>query len=195
MGLTRASAKLAFYIAAYIMCSAVVSFAFTELSSVWKQAPSYKPYADLGLAVAFGYLIVNSMSEVAYWSLRARYEHPTAISVRNVVRLLGLGALASTIAGSQATPAAGIALGGFIGMVIGFATQQVLGQAIAGLFLLIARPFKIGEKIDAGGEKGVVEDITIMFTVLKRDDGNIAMVPNNKLLAANIVRIVKSSES
>jgi len=189
MGLTKASAKLAFYIAAYITCSAIVHFIFAELSLAWEQASSYKPYADLGLAVAFGYLIVNSISEIAYWSLRVRYEHPTAVAVRNVVRLLGLGALAATIAGSKSTPAAGVALGGFMGMVIGFATQQVLGQAVAGLFLLVARPFMIGEKIDAGGEKGTVEDITIMFTVLRRDDGNIVMLPNNKLVGAKIVKI------
>jgi len=42
--------------------------------------------------------------------------------------------------------AAGVALGGFIGMVIGFASQQVLGQAISGLFILISRPFKISDQ-------------------------------------------------
>jgi small-conductance mechanosensitive channel len=49
----------------------------------------------------------------------------------------------AAIAGGVAGGAAGVALGGFIGLVVGFASQQVLGQAVAGLFLLIARPFKI----------------------------------------------------
>jgi len=38
-------------------------------------------------------------------------------------------------------------LGSFIGLFVGFATQQVLGQAIAGLFILLARSFKIGNVV------------------------------------------------
>jgi small-conductance mechanosensitive channel len=44
-------------------------------------------------------------------------------------------------------------------MVIRFATQQVLGQAIAGLFVLLVRPIKIGDKVNVAGEAGIVEDL------------------------------------
>jgi len=47
-----------------------------------------------------------------------------------------------------------VILGSFLGMVMGFASQQVLGRAIAGLFLLIARPFKVGDDVVIAGEDG-----------------------------------------
>jgi small conductance mechanosensitive channel len=47
----------------------------------------------------------------------------------------------AALAGAVSGGAAAAALGGFIGLVKGFATQQVLGQAVAGTFLLLARPF------------------------------------------------------
>jgi hypothetical protein len=68
-------------------------------------------------------------------------------------------------------------LGGFVDLVIGFATQQVLGQAIAGTFLLLAGPFKIGDKIVGAGQEGVVEDITAMYTVIRDAEGNKVLIP------------------
>jgi hypothetical protein len=67
--------------------------------------------------------------------------------------------------------AAGVALGGFIGLVVGFASQQVLGQAIAGLFILITRPLKIGDKVVLGGDEGIVEDVSTLFTAIVKPDG------------------------
>jgi len=72
--------------------------------------------------------------------------------------MVSIGAMVAAIAGG-----AGVALGGFLGMVVGFASQQVLGRAIAGPFLLMARPFKIGD--------GVVDDAVTLFTrVVKADE-------------------------
>ncbi|MEM3980376.1 MAG: mechanosensitive ion channel, partial [Ignisphaera sp.] len=76
--------------------------------------------------------------------------------------------------------------GGFLGMVIGFASQQVLGQAISGLFLLIARPFKIGDAVIIAGEDGVVDDVTTMFTIVKKADGVTVLIPNSSIIGGKI---------
>jgi len=82
------------------------------------------------------------------------------------VRMVSIGAMVAAIAGG-----AGVALGGFLGMVVGFASQQVLGQAIAGSSLLIARPFRIGDGVVIAGENGVVDDAATLFTrVVKADE-------------------------
>jgi small conductance mechanosensitive channel len=98
------------------------------------------------------------------------------------MKLLGIGALVATLAGAVSGGAAAAALGGFIGLVIGFATQQVLGQTIAGTFLLLARPFKIGEKMVGIGQEGVVEDITAMYTVIRDAEGSKVLIPSTKLV-------------
>lgn len=83
---------------------------------------------------------------------------------------------------------AAVALGGFIGMVIGFATQQVLGQAIAGLFIMITRPFKINDVVYVAGESEVVvKDITSLFTVVERKYGLIDLVPSSMIISQKIV--------
>jgi small-conductance mechanosensitive channel len=106
------------------------------------------------------------------------------------MKLLGIGALVAALAGAVSGGPAAAALGGFIGLVIGFATQQVLGQAIAGTFLLLARPFKIGDKIVGAGQEGVVEDISAMYTVIRDAEGNKVLIPSTKLVG-DILKIKK----
>ncbi|MGC9105775.1 MAG: mechanosensitive ion channel domain-containing protein, partial [Thermoprotei archaeon] len=109
-----------------------------------------------------------------------------AHSIRNVIKIIGIGALFASIAGAVAGGAAGVALGGFLGMVIGFASQQVLGQAVSGLFLLLARPFKIGDHVNVTGEDGIVEDVSSLFTVIKKSDGTTVLIPNNSIIGNKI---------
>jgi small-conductance mechanosensitive channel len=74
------------------------------------------------------------------------------------------------------------------GLVVGFATQQVLGQAIAGLFILLARPFKINDVVDVAGESEViVKDISTLFTVVERKDGLTVLVPSTMIIGQKIV--------
>jgi len=91
--------------------------AFHQLyAAVWDKIVDYIGYIQVLLAIAFGYLIVSGIASFFYWSMRAKYEHATAAAVRNIVKIIGVGALVAAIAGG----AAGVALGGFIGIVIGF---------------------------------------------------------------------------
>jgi len=188
-------AKLVVWIVLYIVVSA---FSFTTIPGFVPAAKelmeAYGGYVSVALALAFGYMIVRAFANTVYWMLRVRYPHSTAAAVRSLFTILGVGALVAGIAGGAAGGAAGVALGGFIGMVVGFATQQVLGQAIAGLFILLARPIKIGDCVTAGGETGVVEDITSLFTVIRKDDGTLALVPNNSLIGSKIYIMKQESK-
>ncbi|MEM4639481.1 MAG: mechanosensitive ion channel [Thermofilum sp.] len=186
-GLRKSVVNLITWIALYLIISAVVLTTIPSyVPQIAKAIEDYSTYIAIALSLFFGYMIVTSVSNIIYWSLRVRYPHSTAAAVRSIMKILGIGALAAAIAGGAAGGAAGVALGGFIGMVVGFATQQVLGQAIAGLFVLIARPIKIGDRVTAAGEQGVVQDISTMFTVIEKDDGTIALVPNNMLIGSKI---------
>ncbi|MCX8209148.1 MAG: mechanosensitive ion channel family protein [Sulfolobales archaeon] len=185
--ISKAVTRTALYVVLYIVVAAVVQYLFTDLLPSFRIAVAeYSVYAQILLAVAFGYLIVVGISSALYWFMRVRYDHPTAAAVRNVVKIVGIGALAAAIAGGVAGGAAGVALGGFLGIVVGFASQQVLGQAIAGLFLLIARPFKIGDKVVVAGEDGVVDDVSTLFTVVVKADGVRALIPNSAIIGSKI---------
>ncbi len=154
----------------------------------------YAVYVYIIVLLLLGWLIVSSVASLFYALTAPKYGISTAAAVKSLVRILGLGALIAGIAGGVAGGAAGVALGGFIGIVIGFATQQVLGQAVAGLFILLARPFKIGDVVDMAGESEVkVEDIGALFTVVKRKDDMTVLIPSSMIIGQKIVIRQRSS--
>lgn len=147
----------------------------------------YATYVYIIVLLVLGWMIVNSIAELFYAMLKPRYGASSAAAVRSMIKILGLGGLLAGIAGGVAGGAAGVALGGFIGLVIGFATQQVLGQAVAGMFILLARPFKIGDIVDIAGESSVeVKDISTMFTIVQRSDGVEVLIPSSMIIGQKI---------
>jgi small-conductance mechanosensitive channel len=111
--------------------------------------------------------------------------------MRNVFLLIGIGALVAGIAGAIGGGVAGVAVGGFLGIVIGFAVQQVLGQAVAGLFLLLARPFRVHDHVNLLGEDGIVNDVAILFTEVIKGDGSKVLIPNNSIIGNKIYILPK----
>lgn len=189
----KAMAKIVLYVVLYVAVAAVIQWLFTSFMPQFGiNIADYIGYVQVLLAIAFGYLIVSGIASFFYWSMRTKYEHATASAVRNVVKIIGVGALVAAIAGGVAGGAAGVALGGFIGIVIGFASQQVLGQAVAGLFLLISRPYKIGDPVVLSGEDGIVDDVTTLFTVVVKGDGTRVLIPNNSIVGSKIYLKPKS---
>ncbi len=179
--------KIVLYIVLYVAVAAATQWLFNDLLPTFEvNIRDYIGYIQILLAVGFGYMIVNGIAVFFYWTMRAKYEHATSAAIRNIIKIIGIGALVAAIAGGVAGGAAGVALGGFIGMVIGFASQQVLGQAIAGLFLLLVRPVRIGDHVILGGEEGIVEDVSTLFTVIMKQDGVKVLIPNNTILGGKI---------
>jgi small-conductance mechanosensitive channel len=71
-----------------------------------------------------------------------------------------------------------LASAGVSGLIVGFAARTTLGNAIAGLTISVAQPIRIGDDIELRGERGVVEDIYLLFTVLRLGDGKRLVIPN-----------------
>ena len=79
-------------------------------------------------------------------------------------------------------------------MILGLAAQQTLGNLFAGMVLLSARPFRVGERVRlqagavAGQLEGVVSSLGLLYTTLARGEDRI-MVPNNVVLSAAVLPI------
>jgi small conductance mechanosensitive channel len=82
--------------------------------------------------------------------------------------------------------AAFVAILGAAGLAIGFALQGSLSNFAAGILLIMFRPFKAGDFIEAGGAMGAVEAIHIFTTHLKTPDNKAVIIPNSKLMGDNI---------
>ncbi|MCY0096148.1 mechanosensitive ion channel family protein [Hoeflea ulvae] len=70
---------------------------------------------------------------------------------------------------------------GAAGLAIGLALQGTLQNIAAGIMLLVLRPFRVGEYIDADGISGTVQEIGLFATELKTFDGLFLMAPNSQL--------------
>ena len=79
-----------------------------------------------------------------------------------------------------------IAVIGAAGLAIGLALQGSLANFAAGFLMIIFRPFKVGDLIEAAGVLGVVEEIQVFTTQLKTPDNKTIIIPNAKLTADNI---------
>ncbi len=80
-----------------------------------------------------------------------------------------------------------IALIGAAGLAVGLALQGSLANFAGGMLILMLRPFRAGEYIEAQGVAGTVDSIQIFHTILKTPDNKTVVVPNGSLSNGNIV--------
>ena len=80
-----------------------------------------------------------------------------------------------------------IAVLGAAGLAIGLALQGTLQNIAAGIMLLMLRPFKVGDYIDAGGISGTVDQIGLFTTDMTTYDGVYQSVPNSSLWNTSIL--------
>ena len=74
-----------------------------------------------------------------------------------------------------------VAVLGAAGFAIGFALQGSLSNFASGVMLLVFRPFKVGDVVEAGGVKGKVTDIAIFSTTITTPDNVKIIAPNSKI--------------
>ena len=80
--------------------------------------------------------------------------------------------------------------GGFASIVIGIASQSVVGNLISGIVLLVERPISVGDEVLIGNLGGYVEDIRILSTLVRTHDGVYTRVPNQEVFTSNITNYV-----
>ena len=112
--------------------------------------------------------------------------------VRALVRNIG-GAVTYFFAALLGLATAGVPLaflltfGGLASLAIGLAFQDVLRNILAGIWLLVERPFKIGDAISVNDVAGVVQTITLRTTALRTADGRLAVMPNLTVFSGVVV--------
>lgn len=80
-----------------------------------------------------------------------------------------------------------IALLGAAGLAIGLALQGTLSNVSAGVMLLVFRPYKVGDFIDAADRFGNVQEIDLFTTILQTFDNQQIIIPNSQIWGSQIV--------
>jgi small-conductance mechanosensitive channel len=93
---------------------------------------------------------------------------------------------------------AGLASVGLVSVVVGMAAQNTLGNLIAGVALVLYRPFHLGDDLQVstpgGLETGTVENISLGYTVLRAGDERRLVIPNNLMASQTIINLSMSSQ-
>ena len=145
------------------------------------------------LVLALGWGLARSVGRFVGPTFMRRMDPATAGTFGFLIRLITMGValiLALSVAGASLQS---LAVGGaFTAVIVGLAAQQTLGNVIAGMVLLSARPFRVGERVRfqagaVGGQvEGIVSSLGLLYTVLTAGADQI-MIPNNVVLAAAVV--------
>jgi small-conductance mechanosensitive channel len=151
----------------------------------------------------YGYRLVWSLVVAVAAVLRARVVRGGTVRIlerrraqANAVILLGnLGQIAILLVGVLVIlaiftgPNFGAILTSFsiIGLVVGLSLQDLLKNFFAGIWILVERPFRIGDTIQVGAHTGVVEQITFRTTLLRTVDGRQVVIPNSTVMTDPVV--------
>ncbi len=89
---------------------------------------------------------------------------------------------------------------GLVSVIVGFAAQTTLGNLVAGISLVLYKPFRRGDRLQVAAptandfEVGTVEDITLGFTVLRTDDGREIIVANGAMAQQTMIKLPGGSK-
>lgn len=83
---------------------------------------------------------------------------------------------------------------GAVGLAIGLALQGTLQNIAAGVMLLVLRPFRVGESIEAGSVTGRIVEIGLFATEIRRLDGVYVLAPNSELWKSPVTNLTRNPE-
>jgi small-conductance mechanosensitive channel len=116
--------------------------------------------------------------------------------VTTVIVVVGLFSSLLVIPEVRAIAGGLLASSAVLGVIIGLASQQTLGNFIAGILIATTQPVRIGDRVSYAGESGVVEEIGLTYTFIRTIDRRRLVVPNNKLASDTIINAsIRSRET
>lgn len=151
---------------------------------------TYAPKVLLGIfTLIIGFWVAKVVTKIAHKALeKAKVESTLLEFLTNIISIL-LKILVvisvATMIGIQMTSF--IAVLSAMAFAIGLAFQGSLSNFAGGMLIIILKPFKNGDFVDAQGHSGTVEAIQIFHTILRTPDNKKIVIPNGPLSNGNIV--------
>jgi small-conductance mechanosensitive channel len=149
-------------------------------------------------------LVVTLLARVVDWWLSRKTVPPEVETRYRVLRravttvIIAVGLFSALLVIPQVRAVAGglLASTAILGVIIGLASQQTLGNFIAGLLIATTQPVRIGDRVSYADESGVVEEIGLTYTFIRTVDQRRLVVPNSKLASDTIVNAsIRSRET
>lgn len=150
------------------------------------------------LLIILGTIIVASIFQSVFRRIIKRKSHdlnndPTNYkflkhTLTALIYIVGFSWAVYTIPTLRVMATSMLAGAGILAVVIGFASQQALANVIAGVFIVIFKPFRINDRVQIKDNfySGVVEDITLRHTVIRNFENRRIVIPNS-LMSSEII--------
>jgi hypothetical protein len=132
------------------------------------------------------YLIIIRAAKISFQKVGMSREATSGIvfSIRLIFFIVAVFAIVTIT-----TPIAGtsvLAVSTLVGTALGLAFSRALGNVVSGLYVLGARPFRVGDYVAIGDTEGLVIEITLNYTRLLLRNHTRVYVPNNNVLSSSV---------
>jgi small-conductance mechanosensitive channel len=156
------------------------------IGTLAQQTAARVPYVAIAVAVFAAFYFAGRVARTLLLSFahRTKRRHNLGLVLGRLAHagLVFLGLLvALTVALPGFTPGQLVSVLGISSVAIGFAFRDILQNFLAGILLLLAEPFRIGDQIRSGEFEGTVEDIQTRATFMRTYDGRRIVIPNSTL--------------
>jgi small-conductance mechanosensitive channel len=147
------------------------------------------------LAVVVGVMVVTIVvARLIDRRIARRDLPPEAITRYRILRrsitttIIFVGLLSALLVIPQVRAVAGglLASSAVIGIVVGFASQRTLGNFVAGLLIAFTQPLRLGDSVAVDNTEGVVEEIGLIYTFVRIENGDRLVIPNETLVSDTI---------
>ena len=147
------------------------------------------------LAVVVGVMVVTIvLARLIDRRIARRDLPPEAITRYRILRrsitttIIFIGLLSALLVIPQVRAVAGglLASSAVLGIVVGFASQRTLGNFVAGLLIAFTQPLRLGDSVAVDNTEGVVEEIGLIYTFVRIENGDRLVIPNETLVSDTI---------
>ncbi len=147
------------------------------------------------LIIVLGLWLTKKLTGVARRLMLARNLETTLVSfVSNLLySALAVFVVLAALSKLGIQTASFVAVLAAAGLAVGLALQGSLSNFAAGVLMVLFKPFKVGDYIEAGGASGIVQEIMIFSTQLCTVDNKRVIIPNATIMGGNIVNYSANS--
>ena len=151
----------------------------------WEQILPYVIVLGLLVLLLIVYMATTALARRSLKSVGMGVEAASGIVL--ILRLVFfIVAVTIIVSRFEADLATIISLGAIFGTALGLAFSQALGNIVSGLYVLAARPFRVGDYVRIGNVEGIVREITLSYTRVFQADETVQLVPNNQVVGSQV---------
>lgn len=172
-----------------------MSISDLQFQSLLEGIPEFLVRLGTGILILLAAVLISSwLARLASRAVEQRQADDSASeTLRRLIRW-GVMIIGAVLAIEQVVPnvtslLAGLGIAGF---TIGFALQDVAKNFVAGVLLLVQKPFEIGDTIEVSGFTGTVVDISLRTTDMRELDGRYVIIPNGDVFVSPIVNLSRA---